>query len=216
MNIKEKLGLTHIHYNLLLPGLLTGFFLISFLLNQLSHYFFDPIDTVNTIRIQLPVDHSVVNIPDKIAQFEEFEVSLQLSTEQLARRINDIISSAAKGTAIHGITGSVSSNMSAEVIGSAFKINHTGPQSQLIMVNNKARWTWRALAEESGRHMLVFRLHLVSRHNGREDKHIVDIAQANLYIRPSTSNGLGSRVIWVTLFLIILAITWRFIRSYHR
>ena len=92
MNIKEKLGQLNVGYSLLLPGLFMVFFLISFILNQLSHYFFDPKNVANTVRVQLPVDHAVVSIPKKITQSQPFEVSLQFATDRLAHRINHIIS----------------------------------------------------------------------------------------------------------------------------
>lgn len=210
MNIKEKLSQINIGYSLLLPGLLFGFFLISFILNQLSHYFFDPKNVTNTVRVQLPVDHTVVSIPEKIVKSESFEVSLQFSTNKLARRINEIVSSAAKGTTFHGITGEVSSDMSAEISGMSFEIDRIGPQPQLIMMDDKARWTWRILAEEPGRHKLDFRLYLVSRDNGRENKHVVNIAQADLYTHPEASAGLGQRIMWALLLLIAIGAVWRF------
>lgn len=210
MNLKEKLGQINFGYSLLLPGLLMGFFLISFILNQLSHYLFDPKNDTNTVRVQLPVDHTVVSIPKKITQSQSFEVSLQFATDRLARRINHIISTAAKGTTFHGITGVVSSNMSAEVNGLTFELDRIGPQPQLLMMNDKAQWTWQVLATEPGRHKLYFRLHLVSRDDGRENKHVVDIAQASIYTHHNTTNGLGQRMIWLILLLITLAIAWRF------
>ena len=197
-----------ISYKMLLPGLLAGLLLLSFVMNEFSHFMISEQRITNTFFMKLPLDNAAVIVPSEIVKFAPFEVTLQFDTKRLANRINKIVASASQGASIQNIVGAVSSRMKAEVVGEDFRIEPLGPQEALIMVKDETIWAWRMSAEESGRYIFKFRLHLLTHDAGQESEKIVDVAEANVFVQENQSTWLRHKWSWVVTLLMLLVIGW--------
>ena len=130
------------NFNLLLPALLAARFFIPFLINSLTHYFYGEKQFPPIVMMKLPVESTAISLPTEVVQFTPFDVTLQLDTEALASRLNDIIARSPHGVAMQGISGKVHASMQAEIVGNGFHIDNPGPQVQLFSGQSGTLWSW--------------------------------------------------------------------------
>lgn len=94
------------------------------------------------VMMKLPVESTAISLPTEVVQFTPFDVTLQLDTEALASRLNDIIARSPHGVAMQGISGKVHASMQAEIVGNGFHIDNPGPQVQLFSGQSGTLWSW--------------------------------------------------------------------------
>lgn len=123
-----------LNINLIVPiALLAVLLIVPFSINSLLHFFTVKRQSTPVI-MKIPVDSSAINLPHQAKQYESFEVSLNLQTEQLAKFINEIVSTAAEGTSYQGIVGHVSTRMKAEIAGDNWIIDLENEQEQFPLI----------------------------------------------------------------------------------
>lgn len=203
------------NFNLLLPvALLVVLLIVPFSINALMHML--AAKRLNSpLIMKIPFDSTTISIPEKVKQYQNFEVALNLDTNQLAKFLNEIVSTAAEGTSIQGIVGTVSSNIKAEVASEAFKIDKLGPQEPSSAFSNNAKWRWLITPESSGSHSLKIQLHLSTQHDGKQISRVLDFAEANFVVESDLSEWFSRNALWVMLFLAApVLIIWR-LRQRH-
>ncbi len=186
-------------FNLLMPAaLLLVLLVVPVTINTFMHYVSNS-KQLNPLIMKIPVDSSGIIIPPKVKQYEGFEVSVNLDTQQLAGFLNRIVSMASEGTALQGITGEVSSNMRAEIVGKNFEIDNQGPQDQLYGYDGLTEWSWYVIPESSGKQLLNIRLHLVTHGEGQQHIKVVDLAEASFMVEASPIEWFMRNWIWIIL-----------------
>ncbi|MBA2483260.1 MAG: hypothetical protein H0V39_02340 [Nitrosomonas sp.] len=161
------------------------------------------------------MDSSAFTVPTEVRQYEGFEVSMHLATRKLADLINKIGAMSTEGTGIQGITGKVSPEMKAEIVGEDFIIENQGPQEQLYMMDDETHWTWYVIAESSGTHKIKFRLHVHTYAEGKDTPVIIDVAEANVNVEGNFAGWMARNWWWMALLLIIPIVgllRWRYSR----
>lgn len=203
--------------NLLLPiALLAVLLIVPFSINALMHMLAAK-RVSSPLIMKIPFDSQTISIPEKIKQYQDFEVTLNLDTNQLAKFLNEIVSTAAEGTSIQGIIGTVSPSMKAEVVSEVFKIDKLGPQDPFSAYNNNAKWRWLVTPEASGTHSLKIQLHLSTQHNGKQTTKVLDFAEANFAVEANMAEWLNRNAVWIMLFLTIPAILiWKLRQHYAK
>ena len=209
---------TGLNFNLLMPfALLAVLLVVPFSINAFMHSLAGSKRLSNPVVMRIPIDITAITLPAEIKQFETFEVTLNLSTKNLANFLNEIVSISSEGTSIQGITGVVSPSMKAEIAGEHFTIEKQGPQEQLHVYNDITRWTWRVTPESSGKQELTFHLHLLTQHNGEQHLKVVDLADANLIVQANPSEWLKRHWGWIALLAVLPIAGWVFRRRHaHR
>lgn len=186
-------------FNLLMPAaLLLVLLVVPVTINTFMHYVSNN-KQLNPLIMKIPVDSSGIIIPPKAKQYEGFEVSLNLDTQQLAGFLNRIVSMASEGTAIQGIAGEVSPNMRAEIVGENFVIDNSGPQDQLYGYDGLTEWSWHVIPESSGKQVLNIRLHLLTHGDGQQHTKVVDLAEASFLVESSPIEWFMRNWIWIVL-----------------
>ena len=183
---------------LMLAALLLVLLVVPFSINTFMHYVAKS-NQFHPLIMKIPIDSSGITVPSGVKQYEGFEVSLNLDTQQLADLLNKIVSQASEGTAIQGIIGEVSPNMRAEVVGKSFTIDNPGPQEQLYGFGDHTQWTWYVIPESSGNQELKFRLHLLTHNDERQELKVVDLAEASFLVESSPLKWLTRNWLWIAL-----------------
>lgn len=203
-----------IGFNMLLPALLAALLFIPFAINSLVHYLYGEKQFPPTIMMKLPVESTAVTLPAEVMQFTPFDIMLQLDTEALAKRLNDIIAQSPHGMAMQGITGRVHTNMQAEIVGSGFHIDNPGPQVQLFAGHSGTLWSWNVTPKAPNRHALTIRLHLITLDSGQERQKIVDIAEIQTYVQKNPVEWMKRYGIWFVIAgILAIGIWWKMRRS---
>ncbi|SFM30938.1 hypothetical protein SAMN05421880_11274 [Nitrosomonas nitrosa] len=200
------------NFNLLLPALLAALLFIPFLINSLTHYFYGEKQFPPIVMMKLPVESTAISLPTEVVQFTPFEVTLQLDTEALANRLNDIIARSPHGVAMQGISGKVHASMQAEIVGNGFHIDNPGPQVQLFSGQSGTLWSWTVTPTAPNRHQLAIRLHLITLDNGQENQKVVDIAEIQTYAQKNPAEWIKRYGIWFIIAGIVAFVLWRRVR----
>ena len=201
-------------FNLLMPAaLLLVLLMVPFSINTFMHYV-SKNNQFNPLIMRIPIDSAGIVIPPEVKQYEGFEVSLDLDTNHLANLLSEMVAMATEGTAIQGISGEVSPNMRAEIVGDNFTIDNAGPQEQLYGYEGQTQWSWYVVPESSGDQMFTFRLHLLTHNNGRQELKVVDLAQASFAVERNTSEWLKRNWIWLVLIAMIPFAYWKLKHRY--
>lgn len=191
--------------------------IVPFTMNYLSHLMSEAREAAIPLIIKLPVvDSSAFTVPSEVRQYEGFEVSMHLATRKLADLINKIGAMSTEGTGIQGITGKVSPEMEAEIVGDDFIIENPGPQEQLYMMDDETHWTWYVIPESSGSHKIKFRLHVHTYAQGKDTPIIIDVAEANVNVQGNFAGWMARNWWWMALLLIIPIVgllRWRYYRT---
>ena len=198
-NTEPESGL---NFNLIIPAaLLVVLLIVPFSINSFMH-FVSAKKQLSSLIMRVPIDSTAITIPPAVKQYEPFEVALNLETKQLAKFLNEIVSTASEGTSIQGITGVVSSNMKAEIAGEDFKIDKQGPQEQSSAYRGAANWHWHVTPESSGSHDLKFQLHLLTQNAGQQNTRILDLAEASFSVQANPSEWFKRNWLWIVLLLL--------------
>lgn len=199
-------------FNMLIPALLAALLFIPFLINSLAHYVYGQKSFPPIIMMKLPVESTAVTLPNEVVQFIPFDITLQLDTEALARRLNDTIARSPHGVAMQGIAGKVHTSMQAEIIGDRFSIDNPGPQAQLFADQSGTLWSWKITPTAPNRHALAIRLHLITTDNGRESQKVVDIAEIQTFAQKNPTEWMKRYGIWFVAAGILAIGLWRRMR----
>lgn len=192
-----------LNFNLIMPAaLLLVLLIVPFSINSFMH-FMSGKRQFNPVILKLPVDSTAITVPSSVKQYEPFDVTLNLETKHLAKFLNEIIATASEGTSIQGITGVISPNMKAEVVGENFEIDRIGPQDPVSGYGGASSWRWRVTPESSGEQVIKFQLHLLTNNNARVDTRILGLAEANMSVQTNVSEGFKRNWYWVVLLLLI-------------
>lgn len=203
-------------FTMIMPAaILLVLLIVPFTMNYLSHLMSTARESAIPLIIKLPiVDSSAFKVPSKVRQFESFEVSMHLATKKLADLINEIGDITAEGTGIQGITGKVSPEMKAEIVGEGLIVKNPGPQEQLYVMDDETHWTWQVSPESSGSHKIKFLLHLHVYAEGKNTPTIINVADANVNVQGDLSGWLARNWGWFVLLLIIPVTGWLVRRRY--
>ncbi|GKS68282.1 hypothetical protein W03_02860 [Nitrosomonas sp. PY1] len=205
-----------LNLNLIVPvALLAVLLIVPFSINALLHLL-SPQRQVAPVIMKIPVDNAAITIPSSAKQYESFEVALNLETLQLAKVLNEIVSSASEGTSYQGIVGTVSSNMRAEITGKNWLIDREGAQEPVSTYQGLSNWRWRVTPESSGQQELTLQLHLMTQDGSQLNNKILDLAEANLLVQANWSEWLKRNGLWIAIlgFLLFAAsFQWRRYRS---
>lgn len=212
-NSESESGL---NFNLIMPiALLAVLLIVPFSINALMHML-SAKRQFNPVIMKLPVDSTAITIPSSVKQYEPFDVALNLETGQLSKFLNEIVASASEGTSLQGITGVVSPNMKAEIVGATFEIDRLGPQDP-SGYGGTASWRWRVTPESSGEQVIKFQLHLATQDNARPDTKILGLAEASFSVQANLSEWIKRNGLWIALLLSVsVAIIFALKRRYAR
>ena len=189
--------------------------IVPFTMNYLSHLMTVARESAIPLIIKFPVvDSSAFTVPPKVRQYEGFEVSMHLATKKLADLINKIGEMTTEGTGVHGITGKVSPEMKAEIIGDGLIVENRGAQEQLYVMDDETHWTWNVFPESSGNHKIKFRLHLHVYEDGKDTPTIVDVADANVNVQGNLSGWIARNWGWMVLLFMLPIVGWQVKRKY--
>jgi hypothetical protein len=189
-------------FNVMMPAaLFLVLLVVPVSINTFMHYVSNN-NQLNPLIMKIPIDSAGITIPSEVKQYEGFEVSLNLDTQQLADFLNRIVSMASEGTAIQGIAGEVSSNMRAEIVGKNFTFDYSGPQDQLYGYDGLTQWSWYVIPESSGKQVMQFRLHLLIHGNDQQNIKIVDLAEASFLVESSPLEWFLRNWIWIVLIVL--------------
>ncbi|SDY35126.1 hypothetical protein [Nitrosomonas sp. Nm58] len=203
-----------ISFNILLPALLAALLFIPYIMNFLAHALVGKKQFPPAIMMKLPVESTAVALPAEVVQFTPFDITLQLDTHALAKRINNIIAKSPHGVAIRGITSKVHSSMQAEIVGNAFHIDNPGPQVQLLSSHGETLWSWKITPLTPNRQTLTLRLHLITLDSAQESQEIVDLAEIQVFAQKNPVEWIKRYGIWfVAAALLAIGIGWRIRRS---
>ncbi|MDH5480729.1 MAG: hypothetical protein OEX11_08220 [Nitrosomonas sp.] len=203
-------------FDLMMPAaLLLVLLMVPFSINTMMHYV-SKSKQFHPLIMKIPIDSSGIIIPSEVKQYEGFKVSLNLKTQQLADFINEMVSIASEGTAIQSITGEVSPNMRAEIVGEDFLIDNPGPQDQLYGYDGLTEWSWHVIPESSGKQVLNFRLHLLTHDNGQQNIKVVDLAEASFLVESSPLEWLARNWLWIILVALIPLTLLKILRRRYR
>lgn len=203
-----------ISFNILLPALLAALLFIPYIMNFLAHALVGKKQFPPAIMMKLPVESTAVALPAEVVQFTPFDITLQLDTHALAKRINNIIAKSPHGVAIRGITSKVHSSMQAEIVGNAFHIDNPGPQVQLLSSHGETLWSWKITPLTPNRQTLTLRLHLITIDSAQESQEIVDLAEIQVFAQKNPVEWIKRYGIWfVAAALLAIGIGWRIRRS---
>lgn len=203
-------------FTMIMPAaILLVLLIVPFTMNYLSHLMSVAREAAIPLIIKLPiVDSSAFTVPPKVRQYERFEVSMHLATKKLADLINKIGDITAEGTGIQGITGKVSSEMQAEIVGDGLLVENPGPQEQLYVMDDITHWTWNVLPESSGNHKIKFLLHLHVYAEGKDSPIIINVADANVNVQGDLSGWIARNWGWIALILLIPVAGWQVKQKY--
>ena len=206
------------NFTILLPAaMLLVLLIVPFTMNYLSHLMSVARESAIPLIIKFPVvDSSAFTIPSDVRQYEGFEVSMHLATRKLANLINKIGEMTTEGTGVQGITGKVSPEMQAEIVGVGLIVENQGPQEQLYVMDDETHWQWHVFPESSGYHKIKFRLHLHVYANSKDTPTIVDVAEANVHVHGNLSGWIARNWGWMVLLLIIPIVGWQVKQRYSR
>lgn len=198
------------NFTMIMPAaILLVLLIVPFTMNYLSHLMSVARESAIPLIIKLPiVDSSAFSVPSKVQQYEGFEVSMHLATKKLADLINKIGDITAEGTGIQGITGKVSPEMQAEIVGDGLIIENPGPQEQLYVMDDETHWTWHVFPESSGNHKIKFFLHLHVYAEGKDSPTIINVADANVNVQGNLAGWIARNWGWLALLLIIPVAGW--------
>lgn len=190
-----------LNINLIVPvALLAVLLIVPFSINSLLH-FFTTKKQATPLIMKIPVDGSAINVPSQAKQYESFEVSLNLQTEQLAKFINEIVATASEGTSYQGIVGHVSTRMKAEIAGDNWLIDREGEQEPVSSYQGLSNWRWRVTPESSGSQELAFYLHLSIQDGARLNNKTIDLAEAGFLVEANWSEWFKRKGIWIAIIL---------------
>jgi len=201
--------------SLLMPAAFLLVLLVIPLIHSYIHSVKSKYHPVYPVIMKIPIDSSVITAPFEAKQYEGFEVKLNLDTPQLAKLFNEIVSVAAKGTSIQGVTGLVSPNMKAEITGKHFGIENSGPQEQLFVFNKFTEWKWHVVPESSGVQTIQFKLHLTMTENNQQKVKVVNLAEANIQIESNLSMWLAYNWWMVVLLTLFVFAGWKAFCRYN-
>jgi hypothetical protein len=205
-----------INFTMIMPAaILLVLLIVPFTMNYLSHLMSVARESAIPLTIKLPiVDSSAFTVPSKVQQYEGFEVSMHLATQKLADLINKIGDITAEGTGIQGITGKVSPEMQAEIVGDGLIVENPGPQEQLYVMDDETHWTWNVFPESSGNHKIKFLLHLHVYAEGKDTPTIINVADANVNVQGNLSGWMARNWGWMALLLILPVAGWLIKQKY--
>lgn len=199
-----------LNINLIVPvALLAVLLIVPFSINSLLH-FFTVKRQATPLVMKIPVDNNAISIPSSAKQYESFEVSLNLETQQFAKFINEIVANASEGTSYQGIVGRVSENMKAEIAGESCLIDREHAQEPVSSYQGLSNWRWRVTPESSGKQELMFYLHLSTQDGTRLDSKVIDLAEASFLVEANWSEWFKRNGFWIAISIfIVVAITFQ-------
>ncbi len=209
--VEEKRS-EELNFNWVIPlAILSVLLLVPFSLNYISHLMASARQPVYPLIMKLPIiNKSAITAPEKVTQFDTFDVSLHLNTEQLSDFINKLGANAIEGTTIKGIVGVVSPHMQAEISGKSFTIENLGPQEQLYVFDNETHWSWQVVPTSSGNHTIKFHLHLATHTDSVQPTRMIEIAEAHIVVEANSLEWMLRNWWWMIAILLVPAIiAWR-------
>ncbi|SFL72755.1 hypothetical protein [Nitrosomonas communis] len=201
-----------ISFNMLLPIILAALLFIPYTLNFLAHAMVGEKQFPPIIMMKLPVESTAVTLPAAVVQSTPFDITLQLDSDALAKRINDIVAKFPHGVAMQGISGKVLSNMQAEIAGNGFHIDNPGPQAQLISTQGGTLWSWKITPLSPNRQTLALRLYIIAIDRGQESQQIVDLAEIQTFVQKNPAEWMKRYGIWFLAAGLLVGVIWRRIR----
>ena len=205
-----------ISFEMILPALLIILLLIPYTLNRIGHSLYGIKQFPPVIMMKLPVDHSVINLPQAVKELQSFNVALELDTKVLIKRINDILDKSSHGIALQGLTAQVLPGMQAEIVGVNFQIDQPGPHAELFSNNRQTLWAWNIIPKKVGRQSLNLLLHLETADGGQQPRKVVELAEIQMYVEHNPEAWLKQNAWWMILISIVmgyLIVKYRFIFS---
>lgn len=196
------------HFSIVPLALVVAVLLVPFVMNFLAHAWYGEKRFSPLTMMKLPADDSAITLPEKIRQFEPFEVSLQLETIELAKRINDMAVESVPGTELQHIHSTVFPEMQAEISGDAFSANLSGPQTQLFSSHGQTRWSWVMTPEAEGHQQLSLKLHLQTADATQEHPQIADLAEIQIFVHENQGGWLRTYGIWCGVAILLAAGWW--------
>ncbi|MDV6344126.1 hypothetical protein [Nitrosomonas sp. Is37] len=201
-----------ISFNMLLPAILAALLFIPYILNFLAHAMVGEKQFPPIIMMKLPVESTAVALPAEVVQFTPFDITLQLDSDALAKRITDIVAKSPHGVAMQGISGKVLSSMQAEIVGNGFHIDNPGPQVQLFSARGKTLWSWKITPLSPNRQALTLRLHLKAIDSRQESQQIVDLAEIQTFVQKNPTEWMKRYGIWFIAAGLLAIGIWRRMR----
>ncbi|SDZ00130.1 hypothetical protein [Nitrosomonas sp. Nm33] len=201
-----------ISFNMLLPAILAALLFIPYTINFLAHAMVGEKQFPPIIMMKLPVESTAVALPAEVVQFTPFDITLQLDSDALAKRINDIVAKSPHGVAMQGISGKVLSSMQAEIVGNGFHIDNPGPQVQLFSARGKTLWSWKITPLSPNRQALTLRLHLKAIDSRQESQQIVDLAEIQSFVQKNPTEWMKRYGIWFIAAGLLAIGIWRRMR----
>lgn len=202
-----------ISFNMLLPALMAALLFIPYAMNFLAHAMVGDKQFPPIIMMKLPVESTVVTLPAEVVQFTPFDITLQLDTNALAKRINDIIAKSPHGVAMQGISGKVLASMQAEITGDGFHIDNPGAQAQLFSNHGETLWSWKITPLTPNRQALTLQLHLTAIGSEHEGQKIVDVAEIQTFVQKNPAEWLKRYGIWFIAAGLLAIAIWRKMRQ---
>lgn len=203
-------------FNMLLPVILAALLFIPYTLNFLAHAMVGEKQFPPLIMMKLPLESTAVTLPAEVVQFTPFDITLQLDSEALAKRINDIVVKSPNGVAMQGISGKILSGMQAEIVGNGFHIDNPGPQVQLFSNRGRTLWSWKITPLSPNRQVLTLRLHLRAIGSKQESLQIADLAEIQTFVQKNPAEWMKRYGIWfIAAGLLVIGI-WRRMRQYKK
>lgn len=201
-----------ISFNMILPILLVALLFVPFAMNFLAHAMVGEKQFPPIVSMKLPVESTAVTLPSEVVQFTPFDITLQLDTDALAKRLNDIIARSPHGVAMQGVSGKVHSSMQAEIVGDGFHIDNPGPQVQLFSSHGETLWSWKITPSTPNRHALTLQLHLETIDNGQQNQKIVELAEIHTFVLKNPAEWVKRYGIWFVAAALLAIGIWRKMR----
>ena len=196
-------------FSMVFPMLIAVVLFVPFMINFLGHAWYGEKHFPPLTMMKLPVDSSVISLPREIKQYKPFEITLQLNSRELARRINDIVEKSHPGTEPQGIRSEVFPEMRAKVTGDKFSIDPPEPQAQFFSGQGEmSRWSWIVTPEKTGRYHLSIELFLQTAETTREHPQVADLAEIQLFVRENPEAWMRTHGVWYAVFTLLAAGWW--------
>lgn len=200
-------SLQSISISIALAAALIGYLMIPQYADYTGHArLFGPGDRV---LANLTKGSAVFTAPTEVSQFEDFEVTLNVSARQLEKALKLDPETSSSGYTVKGIDNVLlSPRMSAELIGPDFSIAEAGAREQVVTLRSDTSWKWTVRAEWPGTRSLRVRLNTLMKVAGEETPRTVDVATAQISVHVNASEWAMRHWEWIITALVIPLVGW--------
>jgi len=167
--------------------------------------------SVDKMLAKLPKGNAAITAPKEVRQYQGFDVTLRLTTKELAQLMSIMETESTQVATLKGIYGiRISPRMKAELIGEHFIIQEKGPQEQAITLEEDTTWKWRVHSETLGQHTLKARLHTLVKADGQEAPRTIEVAEAIVSVQVSPLEWAQRHWEFIATGLLIPFLAWAF------